>query len=63
MEKGPAFQTLNQEQAWGRFPTLSQLYPFSFFLNKFDKNFQKKYLLLYFPFIMRGKNVLTSRES
>ena len=28
MEKGPAFQTLNQELAWGRFPPLSQLYPF-----------------------------------
>ena len=28
MEKGPAFWTLNQELAWGRFPPLSQLYPF-----------------------------------
>ena len=28
MEKGPAFRTLNQELAWGRFPPLSQLYPF-----------------------------------
>ena len=27
MEKGPTFRTLNQELAWGRFPTLSQLYP------------------------------------
>ena len=27
MEKGPAFRTLNQELAWGRFPPLSQLYP------------------------------------
>ena len=28
MEKGPAFRTLNQELAWGRFLPLSQLYPF-----------------------------------
>ena len=26
--KGPTFWTLNQELAWGRFPPLSQLYPF-----------------------------------
>src|SRR6185295_15446731 len=37
MEKGPAFWTLNQELAWGSFPPLSQLYPFTCFRIKFDK--------------------------
>jgi hypothetical protein len=65
MEKGPAFRTLKQELAWGRFSPLSQLYPFICFLNKFDKKLSKqnKNLLFYFPFIMRGKNILTSLES
>ena len=42
----------NQEQAWGRSPPLSQLYPIYLLSIKFDKNFyeQNKNLLLYSPF-------------
>ena len=41
MEKGPAFRTLNQELAWGRFPPISQLYPLFAFYIKFDKKISK----------------------
>ena len=61
IEKGPAFRTLNQELAWGRFPPLSQLYPLFAFWIKFDKNFLKKINIYCFIslFVIRGKNCNT----